>query len=1236
MLLLIDGANQEPSFNWRRVVQILEAGGFQGRLRLIITVQTHFLEERLHNMRGTTHGARLIGVEPYDVAPGGELAQMLAQDGRDLDSLAPELLPLARIPRLFPLVIKLSANAHIEGDVTMARLLWAHGRDELSLREGRAFSENEWESWLLTLAKGHWAAIQSGHAGGHTGRFYSLEELDAMVARQSNEPALNYRRLAEIIDGTWMEPAPGRAGHFRPKAATVNLALGAAVLGLLEDVEHQVAGNVEQALANWLDPIASTSAAAEILAAAMSIVVAKQLPSTSAIPSAIVTALLQSQNAQDGHRKQAVALAPALFSPLMDAIERSSSRAQASARHWALTALRSISEENLTAWKIIGQRLVAWVAHADCPSASELARSDGTSKHQAERLMQRIGTHTAGTHLVMGVPLVLREVDHEDLAQHVPSLLLGKPLMLFMPVFAAAAVTAAISLSRGSWAGMKWLISLNPIDPDETVCYLAELSIIALQVPGGRGVHPELPKRVAALLLWLTGVEEHERKASEMRVSFEGGISYEESYLSNPTRSFFPIEHRHLDLVWRDDGVALLRRLQMAAAYLPDPTLDVPAEFVRQVEAAAKSFPVDKLDVSIHYRGEDHDFDALVPGLARLRPSALAKLMRKWFDGLPARSREPRHWAALRASRHLLLVRAQEAASIRAMRLRRPTPEDAEEKILAMSMLEAELGPLALDDQLDTLVDADDAFLSLRLLDGLYSPDENTIPRFISRWGLSNRRALEVLFSYIYRHPVRLDRGMFDALVGHAFSEEADDELKTPAFIGLARSNPEWFGELLMGRSWRAGAADNHFEQEQGSRAVFAARPSTALKDLRNIVAPWLLLSEVRSRGGAATDAKLAADVLSDAIHARSFEPSHPGVDISIDLSKRHGGVSFEPPTRTADDQGSLQDKFDFNVQERRHEEARKKGNSFLRQARSAGALLAAVPVPLDDAKVLVDECSAEVDLWLEGCDERTRDFRSRVNRAGGLFLALCEALLATDWQKGVRLWHALDQSLTINFVGRASINELKFIPFRAPENPGVLALRNELFSLARNLTDSSYVDIAVCALLTGNEHWLRAKIGDDASSNVTLRMKRAAVLQGLIERRENGPIWPTGCSAGEFDWLRRRAQSWINRAAFARHWWRQFLQAKEPADAYAAWHVFLHCADRTAFAWIRPDLDAFRRDDELWRLKVFHLDINWSNLTRSMKEKESKGNNEMTRHLLGWDSPDGWFTAEQLTEVGY
>ncbi|QSI33312.1 hypothetical protein GNX71_28600 [Variovorax sp. RKNM96] len=1235
ILILVDGINQEPSFNWQRLLQLFDGGDFRGRVRLLATTQTHYLDQRLNGMRGTSAGIQRIVVEPYDLSPGGEFEQLLSMNGLNFEGIPRDLIPLARVPRLFPLVLKHSAHAATEGGATLSRLLWAHGRDELSLREGRAFSESEWERWLLGLAESHWSAIQSGGSMPGKARTYSIDELDQLVSRSSFDPALNYRHLEEIIDGTWMEPVPGRAGHFRPKESTIYLALGAAVLGLLEDAERASGGNAELALAQWLDPLAGTSAAADILVAAMSILVAKQIPPTSPVPGIVVTALLQSQNAQDGHREQTIAVAPAIFRALLFAAEQSAGRAQASARHWALVALRSIQAENRDAWAEICGVLVRWVAEVTCPSPAEVAQKDGAGKSKAARLDERIGCHLAGTRLVMGVPIKLHELDRDDLKNHVPSLLIGKPLSLAMPVLAAAAVTMAIGSYNRLWQGLKWLVTLNPIDADEAVAALVEISKAALEVPVEGGVHPELPVRVASLLLWLTGVELHERRANEMRVSFEGGIDYEKDYLRNPTRSFFiPIEHRHLDLLWADDKIEPLQRLRTAKFHLPDPHLVLPARFVRQVDKDVGDFSVEELDANESYTRDDHELEALQPLVARVAPSALARLLRRWIGGLAGRTGERRHWAALRACRYLLLVRPTEVKSLQRMRANCPDPIDPDERFLLMGLLQVELLHASLDDQLDALVAAQDTFLGLQLLDLFPPPQRNTIPKFIARWGLESQRAAEVLMAYLARRPVALERSLFESLLSHAVGQESP--LRTLAFVCLGRTNARWFGEALITHAWSAHATYNDVEQEHGSLALLAANSHVDLDALGSLVAPWCLLREARQRGATPRLARIAFALLDEAVNAGGFEALHSGVDISVDLERHIGSVSFEQPKRQQDDAQSFRDAFDSKLQSRLRSDAASMGKKFLRRATDAGALMLTKLVDLEDARMLIEHCWAEVELWLDGCEERTPAFRNRVNSASGLFLALCEALLGAMPDRGAPLWRALDQSLSMDFIGLGGVAELRHILFRAPNNPAVLSLREEIYGLHRNLTDSSYLDIALCALLHGCADWLGDRIEADRDSQMPFRRKRAILMSGLIETGSEEPRErPTGFAVGEWDWLRRRASFRVNRASYARHWWRVYLQSHDPEAAYAAWQVFLDCVDRMAHVWIRPDAKAHLSGDAgLRRMKLLNMELNWSSIERAMSEKETKGGNEMSRHLLSWDSPDDWFDIPQLASL--
>ena len=82
------------------------------------------------------------------------------------------------------------------------------------------------------------------------------------------------------------------------------------------------------------------------------------------------------------------------------------------------------------------------------------------------------------------------------------------------------------------------------------------------------------------------------------------------------------------------------------------------------------------------------------------------------------------------------------------------------------------------------------------------------------------------------------------------------------------------------------------------------------------------------------------------------------------------------------------------------------------------------------------------VEQWLEGFCEPTADFQRRVLFAEKAFLALCEALLAHDPERGVQLWKTLWKTLSITMVPRyISTADLLHIIFRVPDLPTVTAL---------------------------------------------------------------------------------------------------------------------------------------------------------------------------------------------------
>lgn len=1234
ILLLVDGVNQEPSFEWERFLQVLEGSAFSGRVRIVVTVQTHYLREQLHDLRRLSNSAKKLEVGPYDLSKGGELDTLLSLHGADRKSLSANVIELARIPRMFELAIRQSSDAALQGQPTPGRLLWAHARDELGLKAKVSLSENDWEIWLQDLATQYYQEILAGKALGEDDAGYSTKELGEMVRDPAGSSDETARRLQEIVSGTWLEPIPGRSGRLRPTETTIYLALGIAVLGALDVAEQKSTENAARVLDDYLDPVRATSAAASILTSALSVLVEKKWPLDSVVPRIVLSALLQSQNASDEQRQHAVQLAPALVKPLLHVVEGASGRANASARHWALVALQEIPAVNASAWNDIASRMVYWIAHADCPAPEKVAIDDEAAKHQAKLLNEKIGTATPGVYNVLGVPIRLHNQEFDNLGEYVPQLMLGKPLTPASKIFMAAAVATAVDYVGKVWCGLKWLVMFNPVDRAELQSELTQLSLAATASERAAGVNSDVVARVSELLLWLTGDEYLEHEANKKCAARPDQFSYVSGYLAEPVKSFFALEYRHLDLLWADETISISRKLQRAQAFLPDPALNFPKRLANEVIGWGQSLNLEALNSGRSYSEAEHDFDLFLPLAARVSPQAVGEVAARWFKTFYGRKDERRHWAALRVPHLALLAGPSEVDAIREMRLRRPMSPDKDERILLLSLLEGELLYEPVDVQLDTLVTEQDAFISITLANELRQPELNTVTDFVHRWGLENARAVEVLCTYLWTYPEPLDDKNFERLVQHALSEGEGSQ--TLAFMALTVCNGEQFGEALLNAGWTAHSTANEHQQDFGSKAIFAALKGRELAAVSDLVAPWCLLEEVVKRGGRAEDLDLAANAIDMTLRWEGLATFPSVACISVKSADTRNFISVEPNSQALDEDEAF-NSFDPDVRWARYQAVRETGETYLRNAKSSGALMATRIVRLEAARMLVNCCPAAVSRWLEGLSEPTQALITRLNLAGGLFIALCEALLETDAMRGAQLWHVLRQHLRIRFVGIGGLDELRLMLFRVPESAAALEIREHLYSLPQNTNDESYQDLALAALSQGAGRWLEAAIAADDAATEPFRRKRAIVLRGFLPTEPSfWPTWREGECVGTWDALRTSAQETRNRASIARVWWRRFLTAPDKLSAFCSWQVFLACADKMAWIWMESDIEAHKEDTELWRLKMLHLRFNESALESAIDEKSSKGGNTLNKHLVGWDSPGSWFTPEVLAGLGY
>ena len=1220
LTVFFDGLNQEPSVPWLSLLKILQGETFAGRIRVVVSTRHHHFNDKLSKLRGLIVPTVPVAVDLYDTVPEGELDQMLAFEGLTQADLHPDLIELARTPRLFKLVVRFRDRLVEADQVTIHRLLWEYGRDTFGERAGKSFSEAEWRAWLQEIAQKYRDGIQA----------FSIKSLGETASRPDLSECEVYARLSDIIDGRFAKPSP--SGSLQLTPTIVAHALGAALLAHLDTVDSPTFTTLAGELTQWLDPITGFDQRAEILRAAVSILVEWGASTASPMAGVLVTAWLQTQNVTDGHRRELASLAPQLTDALLDAVEQSDGRTHASARLWAVNALRAIPRTDAAALTAIVPRLRRWFSIV---SRDVDPRSDANAdfeKSRSDRFKRRIGIDSSGPITVVGVDLGLVDRTDGSLQAAAPSIIEGFPLVKAQPIFEAAAVALVVRGRSESWDGLKWLCLLNELDPDEAAAALRDLSqSVCLRKPEP-SVHPDLPTRVAALLLWLSGQELDEDNAVSLNPGLDRVITYKRDYLPRPGRSFFfPLERQHAEVALNDTELPLQMRVQRTKELWLDPSFEPPTAFIVELRAAAARIDVEKPDRHSGRTIEDHNFEQLEPVLARYAPDLLADLIRRMMQSVATCPAESRYWSAIHATDHLVLAGGAEAAAARTLRLSGADADENQELYAASQLLMVELQDLDTQAQFDTLIRADLESILTDFAEVLRPPTPHDVDALIDRYAVGSPKQQHDLLILLSIHPVEYSDSAWSWLEG--FAKQEGHDLRGLIFQTLTRADALRFGRTLAANGWSWSPEANAWVNHYGTGALIEATSDLPFEQVVPRLAPWRLLEAARLRGADPTEVRLAAGIFGQVLAAEKIDETDPGSILSVDRTEAKASpfaFSVAPPSSqedTDDPVAALKAAMDVATQTEAHQRAAETAVSRIREARSSGASLYFAHMGAEDFEPVLRHASDIIEHWLEGFREPTTDFRRRVRLAEATFLALCEALLAYDPEQGAHLWRAVRATVTTRYIGAAGVDDLLHMVFRVPDSPAVSALREELVGLERCNTDQALFDLAIAASYNGKTDWLAAVIEADRASAHVWRRKRGVVLAGFAVKNTL-PVegaWLDGeirtghagldCKSARFRWIE----------ACARHWWRSYLAAQNSAEAYAAWVLFLRSADRRGWGWMSECVQAANDTSAFFELKLSHAQLNRSKLKRAMEKRADKlDKNFLDRKIVAGVGPWG------------
>ena len=777
-----------------------------------------------------------------------------------------------------------------------------------------------------------------------------------------------------------------------------------------------------------------------------------------------------------------------------------------------------------------------------------------------------------------------------------------------------------------AWEGLRWLTLVGTADEAAVRARLLLLADRALATVPETGIHAGLPTRAAVLLLWLTQDPANEKRAGAMQSGWEDNLRYDERYLNDVEASPMRLERRHVQAVLDNANLSVTRRLARIDDFVSEPSVSFPVAVVQYIADYFSRAKFNDMDLGQEITTEERIFDELKPSGARMAKSELVAACLRRVDESLGRTGASKYWVALRSLHALLVLDDARGRALANFRANTSLPVLPDEQISNSWILQLELLHLPLEQQLDTLVSVQEYVQSGELYQVLRSPDGAALTEFLSRHSgsaLAERVALEAMAHWEIDEPVGSD----GRLLAHLASANADT--RRAAFGALIHSQPLEMGQFLEQQAWSPDYRDS-VVAHYGSQALVEATKAKPFADLLLRIAPWRLFDAVLARGADPQEMMLAIKhVLSRIARGAADEP-----DINADVVFRPragaklGRIAVEErPDADADDLAAALRKASSSRAVERHAFGVEMGDA-IEYLRTTDFSMFLQAFAVDGVRAAWQLAPTEMRQLLQGVEEPTEQFLGGLRSAEGLYVALCEVLLESDEDLGAKLWRTLRSRLRTRFLGEGEVHELTHILFRAGDSMFLRALREELLTLRATHTDEGLLDIVIAVQFHARDAWLNEFIARDKASGVLWRSKRAIVLEALASRPDVASLrWPEGEKVTSWEGLSSRMNLWANNGSLAQYWWNQFVAASTAEDAFAAWELLLHIADRR----ILPKVNAFalaKAASELDRLKVLHVQAHVDGLEQAARRREEE-NPKFAEKLFGSDSPNEWLLLD-------
>lgn len=1205
LLLMLDGVDERQSASWDQLFASIAAPEWAGRLAIIATCRPQFWADGVAPFLPRQLTPTPINVPQFDDA---ELATAWGSRYPTLADMPDAVRNFIRTPRILRLARDHVARLIESGDLTVERLLIEDWRDRRRLKPGFAHTEGEFRDLIIALARD----LREGD------REFSRAHLRCYSGLAQRSPNRDLDRdFAEIIEGRLFEPVDAPSDRYRVRPEYVGLALG---LLLARDVRNAYkqtgTTGVDSELAKALDPVADFDQASDTLRGACAAASAeREYPVEVRVM--LFRAWLDCRSIDETQWYDFAAYLPASPPIFFDLAESlwCGTDVNPTGREWvgdAILRWRHLSPVRY----LIETRCRRWLAfwHRDWQGSLRPRDSNELERHRQEVDGGRSQLTACESHLAAEVLIEVSTVSAPSVARLALLLVSHGPRLPHVPGLVGWALGRAIMQMPAEFDEVAWCLRLNEHDPAETEAAL--LDQIAALLPDASTVGI----RAARNLLYAMGTPQAAARLAA---------------LPEPQRFELPRMPRPLDVDPLDQ--AAVSPVALA------PVLDRLARL-----------PLDALRCTFGETAEDYELAQLEPYIARFAPNALSAFYRRLLQ--TAREREGVRLRQLGwlVPNLIMLIGAEEASALdRARRSLLPklglSPDPGDTGITEAYILAGVLSHQSPAEQLGLLLERPEAALDLLLFEHVFAalPDAPAHERLGDTIIAERPHELRRLLWFLSRSAFTLTPVGRDALV--SASAHPDPSVRASAFRLAEACQDRAALRAHFDSEWTSSTT-HIWESFYGSRALIAAVEPPDYLGLRCRVSPDLL-GYLAVRDGtdraihafaedldAAWETMRRVSLSAPDVAALSFVEVAAADRTTPELQLLNMRTITEAALRTVRVFGrrpTARELESFFAQinsthpsmEDRDFETRVK--ALIEEAQRAGRVFFGREIPRHGLAEVLAARPDLADKWI------TALMRSEASSwdTVGFYCALCATLGATDPDRAAEILGLLQRtpmSLRVIY-SPLNVDRLTWLAFSLPTSEKVHQVREAVLSEAH--TDELLFQIALAAQGAGAADWLGSSIRRDLDTAGVSRVARALTLIGFLDEGEvlDATRFHLEGRSGFLGDVAERARARVQRNHQARHWFRAFLECRDAVEAWAAFRLFLRCADRRFYLWGGAMKTALPDLPRLWHQQ---LALNDQDIRRAAGRNEERLDETLFGLRISRNEIAPWYRTPPTVDV--